>query len=696
MAARSKAGKASGSRIFRTVDIENLDANNPSACIKEFEFKRKPDIVECDLLIVGGGMGGVAAAIAACTAGLNVCLTEQTSWLGGQMSSQGVSALDENHLVETTGTTKLYKAFRQSIRDYYLSNGAKDGPGRFSPYLDPGDCWVSRLAFEPKVALSLLDQLLQPFVASKNLKIFMRNTPAFVRKRAGRLAAIQCVDLDKKNLTEFRCKFCIDATELGDLLPLAGIEYSSGAESRELTGEAHAPLTANPENVQDFTYPFVVEFCPGANHTIEQPPHYEEFKEAGKFSLFGYRMFENSVVINEAGRQYEFLPFWEYRRLINKNRFVNNKYPNDLSMINWESNDLRGENIIDKDAQTAAERLALGKHLSMGFLYWMQTEMPRDDGGKGYPELNLRADILGTTDGASKYPYIRESRRIRAKYTIVESDITRADNPGARAKLFSDSLGIGLYPVDIHGKQDIPGAGQASSPFQIPAGALVQKQVRNLLPACKNIGSTHVSNGAYRLHPIEWAIGEAAGTFAAEVLERKTDIIRLLQSKRGLRTVQDRLANLGAPLFWYDDVCPEDEGFAAIQFISVCSLIQITDENLNFRPDDSLSRSELCWSLARLLRLTASDDSSVAINDIPADDECYAASTACVSAGLLSLNEKDELGAAEPVSIAELNKIGQDKKLKAANLQGEGSLSRRQFAIWLYQLAKQERFFGRH
>src|SRR5208283_1342662 len=101
-------------------------------------------------------------------------------------------------------------------------------------------------------------------------------------------------------------------------------------------------------------------------------------------------------------------------------------------------------------------RLALGKFLSLGFLYWLQTELQRDDGGKGYPELKLRSDILGTVDGVSKYPYIRESRRIKARYTIVESDVTAEANTGCRAKFFQDSLGIGLYPVDIHGKQDVP------------------------------------------------------------------------------------------------------------------------------------------------------------------------------------------------------------------------------------------------
>lgn len=49
----------------------------------------------CEILVVGGGLSGVAAAEAGLLAGRTVCLTEITDWLGGQVSSQGTSALDE-------------------------------------------------------------------------------------------------------------------------------------------------------------------------------------------------------------------------------------------------------------------------------------------------------------------------------------------------------------------------------------------------------------------------------------------------------------------------------------------------------------------------------------------------------------------------------------------------------------------------
>jgi hypothetical protein len=71
---------------------------------------------------------------------------------------------------------------------------------------------------------------------------------------------------------------------------------------------------------------------------------------------------------------------------------------------------------------------------------------------------------------------------------------------------------VGSYRIDLH-----PTTRQrtyvdiSSWPFQIPLGALIPVRVENLLPACKNLGVTHITNGCYRLHPVEWNIGEAAG-----------------------------------------------------------------------------------------------------------------------------------------------------------------------------------------
>jgi hypothetical protein len=575
---------------FEVVDVQAVRADNAAIAVKRYTVKGKPRIVRCDVFIAGGGMGGVAAAIRAAQQNCTVCICEETDWIGGQMTQQGVSALDENYLVETCGATRLYQQLRTAIRDYYRNHANATAAAQSNELLNPGNCWVSRLSFEPQVAMEKLAELLQPYQAARRLRVFTRVKVVKLKIDRGRIRSALAVNLDTGRFVEFRARAFLDATELGDLLPLAHVPYTTGAEASRDTGEPHAPAQASPDNVQDFTYPFVLEYRPGTNNVIAKPAMYDEYMRAGKFSFLGYKMFANAP---RPDSPQPYWPFWTYRRLIASENFSNGAFGNDLSMINWESNDVRGQNIIADKAQTQAERLALGKTISLGFLYWLQTEAPRDDGGKGYPELQLRPDVLGTEDGLSKYPYIRESRRIKALRTIVEQDIAAATNSGARARLFRDSVGIGLYPIDIHGHQDVAGAGQEAKPFQIPLGTLVQSQLRNFIPANKNIGTTHVTNGAFRLHPVEWAIGEAAGCLAALCIQRRTSPELVWRNRRKLRVLQHLLISGGAPVFWFNDVPVDHPNFAAVQFIAVTALLPAQEQSLSFEPGKPVLTAEL-------------------------------------------------------------------------------------------------------
>ncbi|MGE5481513.1 MAG: FAD-dependent oxidoreductase, partial [Bacteroidota bacterium] len=184
-------------------------------------------------------------------------------------------------------------------------------------------------------------------------------------------------------------------------------------------------------------------------------------------------------------------------------------------------------------------------------IYWLQTEAPRPDGGTGYPGLRLRKDVVGTEDGLAKYPYIRESRRIKAEFTVLEQHVASAVRGDKGAEKFADSVGIGYYRIDLHpstGGNNYIDVG--AYPFQIPLGALIPVRVENLLPACKNLGVTHITNGCFRLHPVEWNIGEAAGYLAAHCLEHGLKPRQVRNDENRLRDFQNRLRNLGVELEW--------------------------------------------------------------------------------------------------------------------------------------------------
>jgi len=184
-------------------------------------------------------------------------------------------------------------------------------------------------------------------------------------------------------------------------------------------------------------------------------------------------------------------------------------------------------------------------------LYWLQTDVPRPDGGTGYPGLRLRPDIVGTTDGLAQDLYVRESRRIQAVRTITENDVSLAIRGGRGATRFADSVGIGMYRIDLHPSTGgDPYIDVASTPFQIPLAALLPQRVRNVLPAAKNIGTTHITNGCYRLHPVEWNVGEASGALAARCVRTGVTPHQVGDSPTLIADFQRLLTARGIELSW--------------------------------------------------------------------------------------------------------------------------------------------------
>ncbi len=491
-------------------------------------------VVRCDVVVAGGGMGGVAAALAGARSGVRVCLTEVTGWLGGQMTSQGVSALDENRYIEGSGATRSYQELRRRIRAAY-----GDTP-------NPGKCWVSALCFEPKVGVDAIQQMLAPVEKSRALRVMLRTAAVDAKVERGRLASLLVYSFTTRQFTRLEGSVFIDATELGDLLPLAGAGFHSGADARAETGEPEAEDAADPDALQSFTYPFVL--ANGGGGTVPaRPPAYD--RDSSQY---------NFVVTYPDGHSltygmFEKLPgtpgsFWEYRRLV--------AGATDLAMINWPGNDVCDPGYLSREPVTAARALQHGKQVSLGFAWWLHQQAP---------QLVLRTGEMGTADGLSQYPYIREARRMNALVTVREQDVAAPWQPGARGRAFDDTAGIGLYAIDIHGcspRKPLP----ASKPYQIPMGALISRDVANLLAGGESIGTTHVTNGAYRLHPTEWAIGEAAGTLAAYAVRHRRTPVEIYRDHAALRGVQRELLRAGHPLIWFDDVTPDAAGFFAIQW----------------------------------------------------------------------------------------------------------------------------------
>ena len=201
--------------------------------------------------------------------------------MGGQATSGGVSALDENRFIEFAGATRSYMEFRNGVRDWYRKNTKLTPKAAAWENLNPGTCYVSPLCFEPKTGVAVLEEMLR----KPGLNLYLRTVIFAIQRRGTNIESALAWQFEQRRVIRFRPRFVLDATEMGDLLPLANVPYVSGAEPRPDTGEPDAPATANPSCVQSFTYPFVIEHAGAANAPALKPIDYDRILQRQAFTL---------------------------------------------------------------------------------------------------------------------------------------------------------------------------------------------------------------------------------------------------------------------------------------------------------------------------------------------------------------------------------------------------------------------------
>ncbi len=594
--------------------------------------------ISCDMLIVGGGLAGSAAAYEGLLAGRTVCLTEITDWVGGQISSQGTSALDERTTQrEQQFFPRGYLQFRDRILKYYDRS-------------NPGGCWVSTSCFLPgdghKVLTEILTEAAQkgrgtlkwfPNTVIKDLTVnqqgnfinsavgiqhqpapgtpplnteplsqtiddsftyensprFNKTITLFVPKLPESSKQSPEQDLEQTKLPNW---YVVDATETGELVALADVPYRLGIDPRSWE-EPSAPLdTSFPYCTQGFTYTFAME-AKDTPQDNPRPSFYDQYApyysyEAPRFADFGL-LFTYRRIWNPNGRNAPAVRFGVFGYTAVQ--------PGDISMQNWTwGNDYRpgteADNLIySRDQLLATGQLKSGgwqgglrtetlfnaERSSLGFFYWLVSgttdSQLGDEVKKPNPNNRLLTGLdspMGTVHGLSKYPYLREGRRIIGRpswgynqgFAVTEIDISRRTyddaiyrltldaqtqrtlgvalggwdmlnrllTPGIadqirgrdRSAIFPDSVGIGHYNIDFHpcmalspheapGNYEFPGKRQGESqtyPFQIPLRAMIPQKLDNLIIGGKSIATSQIAAAAYRVHSFEWSVGAAAAS----------------------------------------------------------------------------------------------------------------------------------------------------------------------------------------
>ena len=492
--------------------------------------------------------------MAATSLGMKVILTEPCAWIGGQLTSQMVPP-DEHRWIEEFGCTARYRTYRNGVRDAYRRRGDLTPAALSEKHLNPGGGWVSRLCHLPSVGVTVLLEMLNPALAAGLLDIRTGLEPTAADVHSDLIEAVTFQDLIGGRQVELIGKIVIDATELGDVIKLSGQPYRIGSEGPEF-GEAHAGRR-DPTDIQGFTWCFALECRPDHSVPTERPDDFDTWRSYRPNDwpgpLIGLSfpdpvtgMARSLPILDSAGNS----SLFGYRQIVDPSHHTSGLPA--VTSVNWPQNDYLLGDAVDVGPDVRRRRLNEAKALGRSLLYWLQTEAPRPDGGIGFPELVLAGrNITGTDDGFAMAPYYRESRRIEAVATITEEMISSEAHYGLdRAPEMPMSVGVGAYRIDLHPSPTAGYIDVEALPFQIPLGALIPVRARNLLPGAKNIGTTHITNGCYRLHPVEWNVGEAAGIIAALAVKRQEPPVAAIEISAFWTDLDRRLHLEGIETRW--------------------------------------------------------------------------------------------------------------------------------------------------
>ncbi|MBR2931456.1 MAG: FAD-dependent oxidoreductase [Rikenellaceae bacterium] len=506
-----------------------------------------------DVVVIGGGVSGTTAGIRAARLGAQTLIVEQGPWLGGMLTSAGVSATDGNYRLRGG----MWGELRDSLEAHY--GGAQS--------LKTG--WVSNLLFEPSVGARIF-------------RAMADNEEALTVKFETRATSIERTDEGWTLTLEgaegrqtVKCKVLIDGTELGDVAAQLGVKYDIGMESRHVTGEDIAPEEANGI-IQDLTMVMILKDY-GRDMTIERPADYDS-------TLFACAC-ENEIcrTPKEANRLWSKHMMMTYGRL-----------PNGKIMINWpiEGNDYY-VNMIEMNDEERAEAVAKAKAHTLNFLYFIQHDL-------GLNTLYLADDEFPTEDLMPLMPYHRESRRTVGEVRFKLNHITDPYD----FTLYRTAIAVGDYPVDQHhtrytGWEALPNLYFHSIPsYGLPMGVLLPKEVDGLIVAEKSISVSNIVNGSTRLQPVVLQIGEAAGIVAALAVKQGIE-----PREVSVREVQREVLAGGGYLLPFLDLPATDPHFGALQRVGVTGIIEgvgmtVGWENQSwFRINEAISMDELSRGL---------------------------------------------------------------------------------------------------
>jgi hypothetical protein len=476
---------------------------------------------QAEVVVWGGGTGGVAAALQAARGGAGVLLLTPGPWLGGMVSAAGVCAPDGNEL--SPWQTGLWGAFLRELRQ------------REPEGLDHN--WVSCFGYRPATAEAILRDWCD---AQSTLQWRDGVVLQAVHHQGQRIRAI---DVEHRGEPlQIQAQVWIDGSDRGELLGLGAAPYRQGWEPQEGWQEPSAPPRARLEQepffqahpLQSPTWVAMGQLpagaAPGSMPALprgESPPLPPPFGSAAE--AFGL---ERTI---------------SYGRL-----------PGGLVMLNWPlgGNDWHGSalELLDPLAPEGPIGAAMQAHsqafsaaLQQASGGWLQPAACFPLSGQGHAG---RSSLEGPS-ALALMPYWREGRRLVGPTVVLEQHLLPLGPGESQGPLpihgegRVESVAVGNYANDHHypgpdwplAPKSIRWGGRWSgTPFTIPYRSLLSASCENLLAADKCFSVSHMANGATRLQPLIFNIGQAAGAAAALALQRQVPLAEL-----PVRTLQEQL-----------------------------------------------------------------------------------------------------------------------------------------------------------
>ena len=550
-----------------------------------------------DIVIAGAGTGGISAAIQAASMGAEVLVVEPSNMLGGQAIAAGVVNMDDL----SAQKSGIYADFMSRVEEYYSARGKSIG----TSYWDPRN-----LAFEPHAGLKILQEMARGEDApdilyrSEVVAVGREEVISVEGDNVSGLPRINSVIIrTPEGLRNITCKVLIDATEYGDILPIAGADYRAG--------NSVTPSINPSAMIQDITWTAVIRKYPGGipEHLRPKSPlpgydmariNYANYVAKDGFTFKGQYPVKLPV---------DFITHNVYRGLPDSFTPGNfdatpENWPNiSKCSVNW-ANDFPGQQRLgdkyglpasyleDRNLRSRLERDALIKTLH--FIYYMQNELGESwsvDENE-YGELQEAAkDLPDEWKVIARHlppvPYVRESRRGVGDRTLTsrelfENSLSYKDGRGNHE--FQDAIAIGCYHLDLHHtdieadmesdlgeKQAYIEQHRPRGNFQVPMNILIPSNVDGLILAEKNLSMSRLVAGALRLQPITMMTGQAAGALAA------VSVTRNIQPRNVKAIhVQSALLDSGVNLSLcaYSDVPTEHKYYRDIQLSNLYRLLE--------------------------------------------------------------------------------------------------------------------------